>query len=124
MKYENVCSCRNMLTIAVVLTWLLCHHVNRTCNNTLNEPITLLQWIKDQNFWLCLFQDPIQHGWNDKQTPEWYYVIFLDDASDILFDNNDTITSDDNSCVDSFSDAEVSDSDDSVTKWIFTEVHC
>ena len=61
-------------------------------------------------------EDPIQHGWSDKQTPEWYGVIFPDDVSEILFDDNDTVTSDDNSSVDSFSDDEDSDSGDSLTE--------
>ena len=49
-----------------------------------------------------------------KQTPVWYDVIFPDDVSEILFDDDDTVTSDDDSSVDSFSDDEDSDSDDSV----------
>ena len=61
-------------------------------------------------------EDPIQHGWNDKQTSEWYDVIFPDDVSEILFDDDDTVTSDDDSSVDSFSDDEDSDSDDSETE--------
>ena len=60
-------------------------------------------------------EDLIQHGWNDKKT-QWYDVIFPGNVSEILFDDNDTVTSDDDSSIDSFSDYEDSDSDDSETE--------
>ena len=86
------------------------------CEQNLPQHIKQANYVaalnKRSKLLIMSLEDPIQHGWNDKQTPEWCDVIFPDDVSEILFDHDDTVTSDDDSSV------------DSETEWIFTEVHC
>ena len=105
-KYANNCSSLNLSTLP-------------PCEQNLPQHIKRASYVAAMNkrskLLIMSLEDPIQHGWNDKQTPEWYDVIFPDDVSEILFDDDDTVTSDDDSSVDSFSDDEDSDSDDSVT---------
>ena len=105
-KYVNNCSTLNLSTLS-------------PCEQNLQQHIKPANYVAAMNKrskFLMSLVDSIQHGWNDKQTPEWYNVVFRDDVSEILFDDDDTVTSDDDSSVDSFSDDEDRDSDDIVTE--------
>ena len=81
-KYTNNCSSLNLSTLP-------------PCEQNLQQHIKRANYVAAKNkrskLLIMSVEDPIQHGWSDKQTPEWYNVIFPDDVSEILFDDNDML---------------------------------
>ena len=85
-----------------------CSRLNPPCEQNLQQHIKRANYIaamnKRANLLIMSLEEPTQHGWDENIKPEWHNVIFPDDISELLFDNDDRDTSDDDSFIDSSSD--------------------